>query len=777
MVLLALGWLALPLARLALPGLPCGGVVVARPLALLLVSYVAWILASARLIPFAPAILVAGLPALAVLTLGALLLARRGGHAGPRWRDMWAFWLAHELGFVAVFLGFAWLRGFAPDITFTEKPMELMVLNSVLRAEFMPPLDGWLAGFTVNYYYLGYVVAAVITLLADVPVGYAFNLMLTTVVALAASLAFGIGATLWALHRDEVRPRLDASAGLVGALAAYALVAAGNLVGGIRWLQNPAETVAQSWWGGIGWASSRVVVDTIAGGARPTINEFPWFSFLLGDLHPHVLALPFGLAALAVALDWWRLSPALDIAHRRWSGLARLALGALVVGALYAINSWDFPLYLLLTVVALLRPAWEGPVGRLRWRVAGATTVALVGLSVLLFLPFYLSFTSFAGSASVRLPEPFDNLPLFPALIRLVGVVHWDRTDLGEFFQVFGFLVVAAGAWLLCLSGRDWGPRANYITLGMIAMALAGTLVGSAPVAIAGALVVLALALWFGGGLPASARFTCFIVALGLALPVVAEFVYLRDVFGDRMNTVFKAYYQSWTLLSPIAALGVAATVSALRGALVQGLRSSRSLATLAGGLVVGFTLLLTLGYPTIATYWRAEEFRVRHGLDGLGYLAALPDERAALDCLATLPAGTVVAEDPGHSYGEHRGLPYARAATITGSIAPLGWPGHEQQWRGGRPALLAEINQRFSDMHELYGTTDRAVAQAVLDRYGIEYVYVGLLEREPDLRARARLPVYSAEALAKFDSFMEVAFQSGRVTIYRRVTAAASGG
>lgn len=57
------------------------------------------------------------------------------------------------------------------------------------------------------------------------------------------------------------------------------------------------------WW----WRASRVIQDyDIVGGFREVIDEFPFFSFLLGDLHPHVLAIPFGLLAVSVALNIFR---------------------------------------------------------------------------------------------------------------------------------------------------------------------------------------------------------------------------------------------------------------------------------------------------------------------------------------------------------------------------------------------------------------------------------------------------------------------------------------
>ena len=295
-------------------------------------------------------------------------------------------------------------------------------------------------------------------------------------------------------------------------------------------------------------------------------------------------------------------------------------------------------------------------------------------------------------------------------------------------------------------------------------------LLGSAPVALAGGLALLALLVWRFGRVSETEGFTCLLLAIGFGVVSAAELVFLQDVFANRMNTVFKVYYQAWALLSLVAALGVGAVVGALAGLRRPGVTGRERALTLAGGAALAFTLLLTLGYPLIATPARADGFAQRRGLDGLAYLSSQPDEQAALRWVAdNVPPGAIVAEDPGHSYGEHYGTPHARAATIAGTRAPLGWPGHETQWRANQPAVLAEVNARVRDIQQLYGATDPAAAQPILDRYGIEYVYVGLWERAAENRQRAGQPVYSPAALAKFDQFMDVAFQQGQVTIYKR--------
>ena len=103
----------------------------------------------------------------------------------------------------------------------------------------------------------------------------------------------------------------------------------GNLAGARELAQRRRARRATT----TGSAPSRVIPDTI--------NEFPSFSFMLGDLHAHVLALPFTLLALAFALQVALAGPRGDVALARAS--PRRWPPALAIGALYAINSWSYP--------------------------------------------------------------------------------------------------------------------------------------------------------------------------------------------------------------------------------------------------------------------------------------------------------------------------------------------------------------------------------------------------------------------------------------------------
>jgi hypothetical protein len=117
----------------------------------------------------------------------------------------------------------------------------------------------------------------------------------------------------------------------------------------------PSQFGTGSWWW---WRASRVIMDyDFANRWRgDVINEFPAFSFLLSDLHPHVLAMPFFLLGAALALNLFlggshgkiRLfSVELDLS------LEAFALAAFALGSLVFLNTWD-----ILPTIALFAGAY-----------------------------------------------------------------------------------------------------------------------------------------------------------------------------------------------------------------------------------------------------------------------------------------------------------------------------------------------------------------------------------------------------------------------------------
>ena len=246
---------------------------------------------------------------------------------GSAWRGYAASWWWRRRR-AGLFAAYVWLRGFTPQILGTEKPMDVAFLASSMRAVAMPPPDPWFAGEPINYYYLGYLLHGVVGRLADVPPEIGFNLALATVFSTTVVATFGLAWNLLSTWAGRVLAVSGA------AFAAFAVAMAGNLHAPLRLLQDAPATISAGWWAGdgIGWRSSRIVCDgprvknECPFPATETINEFPFFSFLLGDLHPHVMALPYSLVAIGLAWNLWRMGAKAesDWANARW---VRIAIG------------------------------------------------------------------------------------------------------------------------------------------------------------------------------------------------------------------------------------------------------------------------------------------------------------------------------------------------------------------------------------------------------------------------------------------------------------------
>lgn len=830
-VLIALiGWLAFPLAYRLLPFLPDRGFAFSRALGLLLASYVFWLLASLQVIP----------NSIGGVLLALLLLAGASGVAiGHGWKDLLA-WLRSqkssiffmEAVFLAAFAIWAFIRGFDPAIEYTEKPMELAFINSILRSPAFPPADPWLSGYAISYYYFGYVMLALLARLSGVGANLAFNLGQITWFALTALGAYGALFNLLAGLRSDRKVK-----GWYRSLAILAplfILLVSNLGGllevmharGLFWQAGANGTPTSTFWqnvlkveewneppqqpyswelsrgGWVWWRSSRVLNDfKLTGEQIEIIDEFPFFSFLLGDMHPHVLAMPFALLAVALALNLYYSSSTRrfpGVTLREWLGRLDFWLAAPVLGALAFLNTWDFPIYIALfgLVFGLIRTRqtrWGW--GRI-WDFLGfCLLLGVVG--VVLFLPFYLGFSSQAGGIlpSMAFFTPGVNfwvmfapllVPLFLWLIHM-ALENRSRMLIG---LKFGGLVVG-GLWIVSfLIGLLF---VNAINIGGILAATAGAgaqlgqklieygnlFLGSQGAGSAGELfaasiwlrvqspgtwltllVLLALA-WALLSKVASNKqidddltehepasptgFVLLIVLLGGLLALAPEFVFLRDTFGNRMNTIFKFYFQTWILWG--LAAGYASVI--VLGRIRSGWRYAASLfwlVAVAAGLV----------YPAVMIQPKTGMIDSKTGqvrfdewtLDGtVNFQVYSPDDYAAVQFLQQAPYGTI-AEAVGGSY-----TAYARMATYSGLPNVLGWPFHEYQWRGS----TQEIGTREPDMERLYTTPDWEEARSILDQYNVRYVVVGNSERT----------AYRVNQ-AKFDNNLIAVFRSGDLVIYQ---------
>ncbi|NCC33321.1 MAG: hypothetical protein EOM24_15085, partial [Chloroflexia bacterium] len=239
-----IGLAGLPMTMLALRSLPLAGYPLAKILGLLLVTLVAWVGAIAGLAPFEGPLVIGALLVVALVGIGAWIIAQRRGLAWPRlnWQAIVGWEL---LVLVGLFAGcmFRWHGSVGPALTGTEKPMEVMIINALLRYDQIPPASPWFAGYPFNYYYLGYVAIGALALLTGTPGAYAFNLGFAVVVALIVVGVAYLAVALVRLTHMATRPVRQVEALAVGLLALIFVIPLGSQASAIQ-----LAVGTESWW-------------------------------------------------------------------------------------------------------------------------------------------------------------------------------------------------------------------------------------------------------------------------------------------------------------------------------------------------------------------------------------------------------------------------------------------------------------------------------------------------------------------------------------------------
>ena len=825
--------LAVPIAFVLLRRLPDRGYLLAKPLGILLVCLVVWLLASYGLLAFSLASIAVAFAASAAVSIALLAIHRRdiGAFVARRWKTL----LAGEAVFLAAFLAFVLVRMANPDLWHShlggEKPMDLAYLNAVLKSSYMPPYDPWFGGGYINYYYWGQFMVATLVRATGIDPAVAFNLAVPLFFALTAGAAYSIVYNLASgtrpgpgqppntvipakagiqgegrgPHNPELAPVPDigqesgihgsgslegrpgwksvqasradnrpwpaslvlspAAAGLAGAVFVVLL---GNLDGAVQLVGGLWDVFVRNipFAGFDFWRSTRVMPPDPPG---HEITEFPFFTFLFGDLHAHLMALPFTLLAIGLSLAVVMSGPAGDgeSGQSRWgpAELARLALLGLAVGSLRAINTWDVPVYMLLAAAAVLLAAYFRN-GGLSLQVlfeSASKTAVVVAVGFLAFLPYHASTETFFTSVEATT----------------------NQTVLWQFLLIHGlFVFIVASHLLLDLRGywrplwqRMWSragtSRARLVPLG-IAVLLAAYLALSFLTGVTGSTIPFALLLLVAAAASGMKRlasrspdtrqvaFATLLVCAALGV-VIGLDIFRVEGDIDRMNSVFKLYLQVWVLLA-LASAYLAWRI--LRTGVVE--RTMSVPWARAWGWALALLVLAAAVYPVLGTQDRLRtRFEVLPlTLDGMAYMRAAEyndpngtiDLSADYDAIRWLQANVqgspVVLEGltPNYRWG-------GRISIYTGLPSVVGWRWHQEQQRWG---YRRAVGERARDVNRIYATRDPSEALDLMRKYNVEYVYLGRLERL----------YYPAAGLAKFEQDMahalEQVYSTDQVSIYR---------
>ncbi|ELZ92426.1 DUF2298 domain-containing protein [Haloferax volcanii] len=740
----ALWAVGLPLSARLFRRLPGRGAGLALPVSLVALTLPAYYVGH---LSFGPVALVAGVGTLLVasavagLDFGAL---RRGDRRLAPGLDIDRRAVADAAAvFLVAFLFAVALRALDPSVHAGggEKFLDFGLLQSLARASVLPPEDMWFAGEPVRYYYGGHLASVLLARLTATDPSFAYNLALAGFFGVLVTAAFELG--------RGVATAAGASGRLGGLLSAFFVGFASNLVTAGRFLlaalpeglrrpvaravaERSQYTVEQVLAGASNfsyWSASRVIPGTI--------NEFPLFAWLNGDLHAHMMGTPFLLLAAGLAFAYFR-TPEEAVGERR-----RLVAATTLVGAFQVVvDTWSFPsvfgVLFLGIVFAPARP-WTLFPGRERVRsavggsaVAGELarlggTVAAVGLAgvaaTVLASPFLLGAVAGGGSArTVELLSP-DQRSGFGAL----ALVH------GAFLAAFaGYYARRLGAQD-GLGGREWA-----VLVGSFA---ALTVVAAAQSFAALALVAPLVAVgWVLLRFADDPRFETVLVVAGAGLVTLVELVYVNEQAGPgRMNTVFKTYMQVWVLWGSVMGAVLAGFVG--DAAAASDVSLPRVDLGVRGGAVsavgVGFVVLLvasTSVYGGLAVTEHTGSAREEATLDATAFADwRHENESTAIAWLdETVEGNPTMLTAPGTKWSEAvtdkredvmydwRGNP---ESSLTGVPTVAGWA-HEVGYRG--PDAYYD---RVRDVDAMYVGNESTRARLV-ERYDVQYVWVGPGER-----------------------------------------------
>ena len=758
---------AFPLCYCLLPGLRDRGASIAMPFGILTMGYASWILSVLRIVPSTQ---ITVLLLLIVMGGASTWIVRRN------WREIVEFvvreWTTLALGqiiFLGVFATWIIYRFHDPSISHTEQPMDFMFLNSAARSALGTPEDPWLRGEGISYYYFGYWNFAMLTKLTGIVSGVTYNLSLALVPAMAAMGMFGLVSNLIGVDRGKLKATLFA-----GTAAALILVFMANMEGalefmrangmgsagfwewvGVNGLTAPGGSLTEQWWPTENWwwwRATRVIGSFDAGTQIDyTIHEFPAFSYVLGDLHPHVMSVPFVVMFLGFLWNFWRAPSVWSL--RDWRPYLSLFVMAFLLGGLGFTNMWDLPVFgLVFLLVAALKVYASGKTRVRDILLETAPLALLVGVVVFaLFSPYFLTFTSQVGGIGALEGPGTRRVHLLlvwaPYLVAVAPFVvtvflrttlreDWSRTTL--YALAAGFLPFAVWAILHMSGGGDpagvIGRFAHVLPLALLVTFGAYTTIWLIREGKESVGMVFAMAL----------------STLGLVLILGPEILFVDDSFGganERMNTVFKLYYQAWTVLA--AATGF---VIYYWAKLIRETKDSSRLLLRVWGAVFVLVLAGSIYYTPAAIASKADLYGEDRTLDGLQHVRrfAGPEYRAIEYIRENVGQDSAILEAVGGGYSEH-----GRIASSTGVPTVLNWPGHQMQWRGSS----APFEGRERDVQIIYQTLDIGEAVSLLDKYDVDHVYIGARERER----------YGEAGLAKFAEFMAPVFSEADVVIYRR--------
>jgi YYY domain-containing protein len=457
--------------------------------------------------------------------------------------------------------------------------MDFGFINTILNTSYFPPQDMWLApeknpetytsGFFINYYYFGHYLTAFLTKLSALSSSLTYNLTLSSLFGLTLSAAFSLGYNLI----DKTVKKISSSTALVGGLiSGLLLTIGGNFHTIYLFTKGYANENPIPFWHIFGPAIENASGDFFTSYWYPnatrfipnTIHEFPSYSWVVADLHGHVLDIPFVLLTLGVLFSVFLkvYSQKATVSQKNslkfgfikstvskipeTGNFGILLLLGLLTAILYMTNAWDGLIYFGLAGLVML------VINIKNNRLAFANvflSVSVVLISYFLFsLPFNLHFVPFVhGIGVVGGYEFLQNLGLQNFVKQAVnenGTANPDVLTFGPFIFEKGN-TLSSPLWMLAVL---WGFF--YINVVLIFNYFISSFNNLSQIAIpvAGKIIPLAKSL-----------FTLMLICFSVAL--FSELISVSSVQNTAYATTVSPAAMFWTFLSGMSLIALACVI------------------------------------------------------------------------------------------------------------------------------------------------------------------------------------------------------------------------
>jgi YYY domain-containing protein len=724
------------------------GYIFSKILGLTVTTYAIFVLGTIHLVPFS---LVGGYIILVILAGLIFILSKDKWRIRYVLQKFWPVFLFEELLFLAALYTWAYIHSFSPDIHGLEKYMDSGFINSALRGTYFPPEDMWFPPLSINYYYFGHIMTAVLTKLSTVPSNISFNIMLSTIFAFCLTQTFSIGAALYTfLKREERLTKVKQFA--AGILTSALVTLAGNLhvlyafftpykndnpvpIWDLRFA--PAAFPNSYWYPN----ATRYI--------HNTIHEFPIYSWVVADLHGHVLDIPLVLFIIALLASLFMNhdpdeKPDEAAAQKKPSAIMRsfiihpffLVVIGLFLSMMYMTNAWDGAIYLMLVIFILLFLYWQKIPN---YKKTGEHTDDLV----------VLKDASSSKKASIAGQIQW-KLPLIRDLLLSIGTVTASFSLFTTPYNIF-FKPFVSGVGVLCAPGfltkiGKIGPilfepdhcQHSYFWELLMLYGFFYFFV-----------ILFIIFVTKTKKLFHADFFVLLLIALATLLIIIPEFIYVKDIYPAhyRANTMFKLVFQSFILLS----ISCGYIIFRLMRPAVHVHGWIRPFSTVLFPIVTISLVTLVMIYPYLAISSYYGNLQTYKTLDGTKYVKDLyPDDYDAIQWLnQNIKGQPIVLEAQGDSYTD-----FERVSANTGLPTYLGWTVHEWLWRGKYDIPAARINV-VKDMYEL---PDVAQTKTLFKQNNIEYVFIGSMEYQK----------YTNINEAKFQKLGTLVFEKNRTKIYK---------